>query len=416
VTSANTLLVLVRMFFSLISQKILAIFIGAEGIALVGNLKNVIVFFEQFSILGTSNGLVKYYAQYKDDKQQLGSLFSTVFLFTFLASLIAFIVLMFWSHSLNNIVFGSEYQYDYIFKILALIIPFMGVNAILYSLLNGFSAYKLFSKLGVVSVICSTTLIAVLTIKYNVKGSLIALSVTPVLQFLIYMVGISKEYRSHLDLRKIDFKISFKNRLLSYTVMTLIVIFCLNISDIAIRHLIENRVSGADAGYWTAMNGVSKIYMQFTAAVFPLYILPMYSKFSSNYEFKREVIKIYKMLLPVLFIGMIGVFLLRQVIIRTLYTSEFLEMSVLFKWQLIGDFIRFIGLVISYQFIAKRQVSNYIFTELLYIALFYGFSLYLIDVYNTEGVVIAHTIRSIIYLLVVFYMLRGSLLGNKKVL
>ena len=41
VTSTNTLLVFVRMTFSLISQKALAILIGAEGIAQVGNFKNV---------------------------------------------------------------------------------------------------------------------------------------------------------------------------------------------------------------------------------------------------------------------------------------------------------------------------------------------------------------------------------------
>ena len=96
VTSANTGLVLVRMLFSLISQKALAIFIGAEGIAIVGNLKNVVGFFEQFSILGTSNGLVKYISENKDDKEQLNNLFSTVFVFSALASIISFIVLFFW--------------------------------------------------------------------------------------------------------------------------------------------------------------------------------------------------------------------------------------------------------------------------------------------------------------------------------
>ena len=82
VTSANTILVVVRMLFSLISQKVLAILIGAEGIALIGNLKNVVSFVEQFSVLGTSNGLVKYISEYKDDKTQLNKLFSTVFIFS----------------------------------------------------------------------------------------------------------------------------------------------------------------------------------------------------------------------------------------------------------------------------------------------------------------------------------------------
>ena len=93
VTSTNTLLVLVKMLFSLVSQKVLAIFIGAEGIAIVGNLKNIVLFFEQFSILGTSNGLVKYISENKDDKKQLNNLFSTVFVLSALASVVSFIIL-----------------------------------------------------------------------------------------------------------------------------------------------------------------------------------------------------------------------------------------------------------------------------------------------------------------------------------
>ena len=42
----------------------MAILVGAEGIAVVGYLKNVLSFFEQFSVIGTSNGLVKYISKY----------------------------------------------------------------------------------------------------------------------------------------------------------------------------------------------------------------------------------------------------------------------------------------------------------------------------------------------------------------
>ena len=147
------------MLFSLISQKALAIFIGAEGIAIVGNLKNVVGFFEQFSILGTSNGLVKYISEHKDDKKQLNNLFSTVFVFSAIASIVSFMILFFWSNAINHAVFGANENYGYIFKILAFLIPFMGVNGILYALLNGLSAYKLFSKIGLIIVIISTLLI-----------------------------------------------------------------------------------------------------------------------------------------------------------------------------------------------------------------------------------------------------------------
>lgn len=416
VTSANTGLVLVRMVFSLISQKALAVLIGAEGIALVGNLKNVISFFEQFSILGTSNGLVKYISEYKDDKKQLNYLFSTVFVFSIIASILSFIVMFFWSEALNNAVFGVDNDYGFVFKILAFILPFVGVNGILYSLLNGLSAYKLFSKIGVIVVVLSTVLIVILTLKFGLIGSLLAFSIIPLLQFLIYIIFCNKTYSAFIDLKAISLNLNFKNQLLSFSLMTMVVVFLININDIAIRHLIEDKASIVDAGNWTAMNSVSKVYMQFTAAIFPLYILPVYAKINNVIEFRKEVLKIYKMLLPLLVSGMLLVFIFRKLIIEVLYTSEFLGMAGLFKWQLLGDLVKFIAIVLSYQFIAKKQIGYFIFTEAISVLMFYSFSVSFIDIYGAEGIVIAHFLRYVLYLIVVFFILRNNFMGSNKVL
>ena len=404
------------MLFSLISQKALAVLIGAEGIALIGNLKNVNRFFEQFSVLGTSNGLVKYISEYKDNKRQLNNLFSTVFVFSAIASIVSFIILFFLSNTLSEAIFGIGKQYGFVFKILAFTIPFIAINGILYALLNGLSAYKLFSKIGLIIIVLSTFLIVFLTYKFGIVGSLIAISSVPLLQFIIYTIFSNKVYTNFIDLKEIKINLSFKNQLLSYSLMTIIVIFFSNVTDIAIRHLIEEKQSIAEAGNWTAMTSISRIYMQFTAAIFPLYILPMYSKISNTLDFRKEVIKIYKMLLPLLIVGMLVVFIFRVYIIKALYTNEFLGMSSLFKWQLLGDLVKFIAIVLSYQFIAKRQIGYFIFTELLSVLLFYCFSVYLIDVYGTDGVVIAHFIRYVLFFLVVLFILRRKLVRKNKVL
>ena len=86
--SASTRL---RMSFSVILQKILAIFIGAEGFALVGNFKNVINFLEQFSVLGTFNGIVKFTSEFKDNKNELNKIFSTSLSFAAISALISLI-------------------------------------------------------------------------------------------------------------------------------------------------------------------------------------------------------------------------------------------------------------------------------------------------------------------------------------
>jgi PST family polysaccharide transporter len=416
VTSANAFLVFAKMGFTLITQKVLAIIIGAEGIALVGNLKNVTAFFEKFSVLGTSNGLVKYVAEYKDDKQKLNQLFSTTLLFSTAAALLSFCILFFGASFLNQSIFGETRDFKLIFKILAFVIPFLSLNAIVNALLNGLSAYKIFTKATLVIVVANTVLIVGFTYKLGLYGSLVAVAIIPIVQFICYIVITFKTSFTYISLKGVTLNLSFKNKLLPYSLMTIMVVLFANINEIAIRRLIEHKISIADSGYWTAMNSISNAYMQFTAAIFPLYILPRYARITNTFNFRKEVKHIYKMLLPLLIVGLFLVFLLKQQIITLLYTPEFLEMSKYFKWQLLGDLVKFTAFVIAYQFLAKKQTTNFIITELFSVIVFYILSVYFIDYYGTEGVVIAHFIRYILYLLVVLFILRKSFVGVNRAL
>ncbi len=414
VTSTNSVVVVVRMFFSLVSQKILAIFIGAEGIALVGNFKNLTNFLEQFSIFGAFNGLVKYISEFKNNKEELSKITSTAIIFTLIASLISFVALFFGANQLNDFIFGPEHDFGFLFKILAVMIPFFGLSGILNGFLNGNSDYKIYARANILAVAISTILIIWLTININLMGALLAISLVPLIQFIGLISFAFKKYKGYF--KNLSFKTTYKNQLLSYTFMTLVVVLLINWVDVLVRNLIQDTIGGQDAGYWTAMTSISKTYMQFSATIFPLYILPKYSKMTSSTEFKIEVVNIYKLLIPVFAFGMLLVFLLKTWIIQILYTNEFLPMANLFKWQLLGDLTKLAALIISYKFLAKREIGYFIFTEVLSVVLFLGFSKYFIVSYGTEGVVIAHFVRYVVYFAVVFFILRRHLIGKEKAL
>jgi len=416
VTSTNTIVVFVRMVFSIISQKVLAILIGAEGIALVGNLKNVTEFLTQFSTLGSFNGLVKYIAEFKSNREELDKLFSTTIFFIIIASIISFVALFFGSQYLNDILFGVDKEYSFVFKILAFLVPIMGLATLFNSLVNGISAYKVYAKITMLTIIFSTIIIVFFTVQNNVKGSLLAIALIPLIQFLSTIFFFSNQILKYINFKKLSFNVLYQNKLLSYSIMTLIAVLSINLADIAIRNMIESNIGVNDAGYWTAMTSISRNYMNFTAIIFPLYILPKYAEISSSFEFRKEVLSIYKMILPLFAFGLILIFAFKNILIQLLYTDSFMEMSKLFKWQIIGDFVKLIALVLAYQFLAKKQLIYFLLTEVFSVLLFYVFSKYFIEFYGTEGVVFAHFVRYVLYLLLVIFILRNKLFGKERVL
>ena len=49
------------------------------------------------------------------------------------------------------------------------------------------------------------------------------------------------------------------------------------------------------------------------------------------------------------------IFFLKSFIVTIIFTKEFKPVEALFLWQLLGDFVKVLSLVIAYQFLAKKM-------------------------------------------------------------
>jgi len=93
-------------------------------------------------------------------------------------------------------------------------------------------------------------------------------------------------------------------------------------------------------------------------------------------------------------------YFLRDWVVALIYPG-FDGLADLFKWQLIGDFIKLASMVLSYQIVAKRLFKYFIFTEILSLIIFYLLANYFVDIFGVEGVVIADALRYLITFFVV---------------
>ena len=413
ITSLNSLVVGARLLMSLVVQKLLAEYTGQAGIAKVGQLRNISSMLMSLTSLGTFNGVVKYVSEYKSDQKNLLKLFSTLYVFSFTASIVLFCVLFFGATYFSNKLFLSD-AYVVVFKVMAVAVPFISMNRIFSGVINGISDYKKHTKIEFISHFLAAVLLLVSLYFYSLKGVLVAIALTPIIQFTVLIIIFGKLLKDYVDFKSISFKIPFLKQLLGFTAMSFVATVLSNYVEIDLRTLILEKISEAEAGSWTAMNSISKIYMQFLIAIFSLYILPKYATINTSFEFRIEIKKIYTSLVPLVFIGMVLVYVLRNVLIEVIFNEAFLGMAILFKWQLAGDFVRFIANVLSYQFLAKKQIKYFVSTQLIGLAMYYVFGRYYLSSFGTEGVVIALFVSNLIYLGIVFFVLRNTFFGKNK--
>ena len=414
IASFNSVAVLTRVIAGFITSKAIAVFIGAEGLALIGNLRNFLTTLESFSTLGFSNGIVKYVAEFKEDKAKLNEAIGTVFTTILITALILSLLCYFNAEIISSWIFGSDMSYVFIIEILAFSLPFFAGNLVLTAVINGLSKYKIFVKINIYSQILGLILTLFLIWKEQLNGALIASVTIPGLLFFVTLFSFFdiRHYFKTVKLSGIKFKI-LKN-FSSYSVMALFTAAVLPLVFVFIRNYLIDHVSLREAGFWEAIRRISNYYLMFVSSLLALYILPRFSQITNAFDFRKEVAHFYKTVIPIFGIGLVCIYFLRSFIVFVLFTEEFRPVEDLFMWQLLGDFLKVISSVIAYQLIAKKMVVYYIGIELFSILILYFASIYFIDIYGVEGAVIAHFVNFAIHTIVIVLVFKKLLFGKQN--
>ena len=400
-----------RLLISLLVQNLLAQYTGQAGIAKVGQIRNLSNILMSVSSFGVFNGVVKYISQYKKNAEGLIKLFSTVYVLSGLATLILSLLMFFAANKLSIWLFFNE-DFSSVFKLLAVTTPFIAMNRIFNAVISGISAYKINAKIEIIWYSLASSLLLISLYYYNINGVLLAIAITPVIQFLVLAFIFGKTLKEYIKFSQLSFKAPMLKVLLGFTLISFVATVCSNFVEINFRNLISDRISENEAGIWTAMSSISKIYMQFLITIFSIYILPKYAEINFSEGFKREVKTLYKTLLPLVVVGMIMVYFLKEILILTIYNDAFIGMAILFKWQLMADFVRFIANILSFKFLAKNQVKYFVLTQLLGLISYYFLGRLLISSFHVEGLLIGLLFSNLLYFAVVLFILRKELFGK----
>lgn len=412
VSSLNAVGVLIKLFTGIISSKVIAIVLGSEGMALIGNLRNFITSIQSIATLGLSNGIIKYISEYKEDDKKLSSLFSSVFYCTVFATILSSLFLYVKSEFLNSLIFGEEFDFQYVFKTLALALPFFSANMLCLAIINGFSKYKTVITINIIGSILGLIVVLILILQYGLKGAFFAIIIVPAISFLI-TIGIMIKQNNELKLLKIKKPSSdHLGKLFTYSIMALITAILVPSIQIHIRNQIIDVSNIVDAGYWEGMLRMSNYYMLFFTSLFTLYLLPKLASIHTKQGYRNEILNFYKTILPIFGVALFVLYLVKYWIVLVFLSEEFLPMLPIFKWHFAGDFLKVASLVISYQFLAKKMFWHYVFTEITSIVFLYFSSIYLIEKHGFVGASMAHFYNYIFYYLLLIIVLRKTLFSK----
>ncbi|AZI19814.1 O-antigen translocase [Chryseobacterium taklimakanense] len=397
------LITLVKLAAAFIVTKVVALYIGAPGVAVVGSFTNFITIVLAFSNASINNGIVKYTAEYINHPGKTQRLFSTSFRISIVCSFFVSLILLLFSKRISSLLFFSPFYSDVII-VFAFTLVFYSLNQLLVSIVNGKSEIKLLTVINIIGSIISLIITVALVFYFGLKGALYALVLTQTLVFFISFLIVFKKKWLTLSEFLHPFDKKMLHRLSAFTIMATISAIMVPVTQIAIRNTITSTLGIDNAGFWQGMMRISDSYLMIANIALATYFLPKFSQLRSRKEINTELLNGYKLLVPFTVFSCITLYFFRYPVINLLFSSKFFPMSVLFKWQLLGDIFKVCAFVLSYLMLAKAKIKIYIITEVLFSALYFVLSFFLIHSFGLEGTTMAFAVVYFLYFLCMLFL------------
>ncbi len=379
-------------------NKIVAIFLGPAGVAMTSQFQNFISISTVIGSGGIQQGVVKYLAEVKDDFYQKSRLISTSLKLTILLSCFGGFVIILFSRSFSVNLFNNSSN-QFVIIIFGITLILFSLNNLVVSILNGFGEIKKMTLVNITSNLFSLLITASSAYFFNIKGVLFSLAIS---QAIVFFVTILLTYQSPWFKKKNffqNFDKEFLIKLSKFSVMSFFSLILFPLIQISIRKYIIASESIETAGMWDGINKISSAYLGLMTTTLSIYFLPKLSMIKERLKIREEILRGYKLILPILITTILIIYYFRNNIILILYSKLFLKIENLFLPQLLGDFFKITSWLLAYLMLAKAKTRLFVYSQIFFSTSLYFLSVYLFDLLGIVGVTWAYCLNSIIYLI-----------------
>lgn len=402
----NAIAVGVRMLTLLSINKILAIYVGPAGYAALGQFQNAVQMISTLASGAINTGVTKYTAEYQDNEAEQRKVWQTAGTIALTGSLVLSVLVFIFRERLA-LGFLGDAQLSTVFVWFAATLVLFVFNTLLLAILNGKKDIQRYVLANIAGSVLALAITVLMVVNLGLLGALIALAVYQSLAFFatLFLCLKTPWFRWRELVGEVDLPVA-KN-LAKYTAMAITTAVTVPFSHILIRNHLGQTLGWEAAGYWEAMWRLSGAYLMLVSTTLSVYYLPRLSELKNWIEIKKEIVSGYKVILPVAIACAGFVYLMREFIILTLFSTAFMPMETLFLWQLVGDTLKIASWLLAFVMLAKAMTAIYIATEIIFSALFYFLLTFLLPYYGLESAAISHAIVYFVYLCIMYFILNN---------
>lgn len=406
VTAMTGLLTLLRMMMGFVIAKVVAIYTGPTGMAMLGQVQSMVTSLNGIINAPVGSGIVRYTAEKQGEgfdacapwwraSLQWVLIISAITIPTGLLLADHIAVWLFQDTTLAWIV-----------MVTVAVLPLSAIGTLCNSVINGQQKYRRYVSLGMLSVLISGTVMLTMIIQANIKGALLAMSVQSALIGVIMLVA---------NLHQPWFKLCYwwgstdkqaRKDIGGYVLMAITTALTIPTSLILVRNILIEQVGWEAAGQWQAVWKISEVYLGVITMALGTYYLPRLSSLIGVDAIVNEIHRTACVVLPIVVILALSIYFLRDIAIWLLFTDKFSSARELFAIQLCGDIIKIASWLYAYPMLSRGATKWFMATEILSSVFFVVLTYLFVSYMGIKGVTFSYLVSYFIYFLSVFFSVK----------
>ncbi|MES2159778.1 MAG: O-antigen translocase [Pseudomonadota bacterium] len=400
---------LVRLVCSFISIKLTAVYLGPAGLALIAQFNNLVTLGQGLLGAGVNTAMVRLTAEYADQPQRRGTLWATCLRLSLALGVAGLLLLLALSPLLARRLFTDGAQLWIVWLAGAAIVVSL-LNSLLLGALNGRRAIAAMVKANVAATVLGLLVFAPACMLWGTAGGIVG----SLLSYCLSLATTLCWCRLSGAVRADDFRAApsaaVTRQVLHYYPMLIAHATLTPLSVILVRDAVISTLSLDAAGLWQGAWRLSEVYTTIITTSVSLYFMPRLGELASQpAALRREVWRTLGAVTAVTAAMALGIYLLRDLVVKLVFSAAFDGVQQLMPVQLLGDVLKMSAWTLGFVLVATLRSRWYMAIEIVAPAVLVASVHLLTPRLGAVGAMWAYVLAGLVQLLMAVAALRALL-------
>lgn len=397
---------------SIVKVKLIALLIGPLGVGIISQINSLSSLVFAIIPIG-SLGITKYIAEYYNENRidEISVLLKYFVLRNLPVVIIIFSALTMYSVYFSDLIFDNV-AYNHIIIFFSVSIPLGMLAGFIDLYFKGLRKIGIFVKYSILNSLISLILFIPLITIFEIEGAVIVIVLTYLVNIVlgIFLLKSNKLLPRFSNIKSVKVESKVKKDILKIGLATMLMLFFQQASFLVIKTFIVDNYGLISVGIYQSVFGISNNYFALFFSVIATYSLPKLSTLKNNDDKISEINQTLKLLLFLYTPTITILYVCRIILIKTLYTSEFLSANPLFFFQFLGDYLKALSWIFGLWLLPNLKIKQWLLFDLFNSFFFTAFSIFLSKYYKTlESFTIAYFVSYFVQAIVQYSYLRFTL-------